>query len=123
MPSMPLLRPILMDETLTRNLGDEEARMLIEWVVEWAELYSQTAANEQQARDLIQRLIRRARGISRFVQLWTQHGSRAAALQLLATERFHWPLPTEAIEPADLMKLIIEYENEFPDDRQNGKAA
>src|SRR5438105_6076690 len=33
----PLLRPILDNESLTRGLGDAEARALIEWLVQRAE--------------------------------------------------------------------------------------
>src|SRR5262249_43939906 len=44
-----LLNPILTDEALTRGLGDAEARMLVEWLVEEAD---RTTANERQVRSL-----------------------------------------------------------------------
>jgi len=34
MPSQSILRPILDDEALARNLGDAEGRLLFEWLVE-----------------------------------------------------------------------------------------
>ena len=35
-----LLEPVLDDELLTRGLGDEEARLLIDWLVDQAELFA-----------------------------------------------------------------------------------
>ena len=44
----PLLHHILSDERLTRGLGDEEARVLIEWLVEQAEELM-TLENQEEA--------------------------------------------------------------------------
>lgn len=110
----PQLRAILRDDALTRGLGDIEARMLVEWVVRWAELLSETANTPSEAQSLVGRVYRRGRGISRFVQLWCDFDplGRGAAIQLVATERFHWPLPTSHIEPPDLMQRILDWENQ-----------
>src|SRR6266545_3556023 len=106
MLSKPLLRPILDDEALTRGLGDPEARVLVEWLVEQAERSARTAP-EEQVRAVVSRLCRRARSIGRFVHLWCQPGERGAACQLAAVERFHWPLPATPLDPFDLMQTIL----------------
>lgn len=111
-----LVREIVRDESLTRGLGDEEARMLVEWVVDWAELLADASRNEDDARVLVARLRRRGRAIGRFVQLWCDDGSfdRRGATQLAASERFAWPLPEGEVEPPDLMQHILTWENQHP---------
>jgi len=108
-----LLAPIFDDEAITRGLGDAEARMLIEWLVERAEAvqHENFADNETQA--AVNRLCRRARAISRFVSLW-EGGERGAACQLAASERFSWPLPSDTIDPCDLMHVILSWEGRAP---------
>lgn len=110
----PIVREIVRDETITRGLGDEEARLLIEWVVDWAELLSGAAPTEDQARQFVHRLSRRARVISRFVQLWCDPAnlSHAAAIQLAASERLSWPFPVRRLDPPDLMDQILRWEND-----------
>jgi len=108
-----LLAPILDDEALTRGLGDPEARILIEWLVERAEAVEHENLVEEQSQATVKRLCRRARSISRFVSLWEQE-QRAAACQLAATERFSWPLPTDAVDPCDLMQTILNWEGRTP---------
>jgi hypothetical protein len=108
-----LIRGIARDESLTRGLGDVEARMLVEWVVDWAELLSDAARSEDDAARLVNRLTRRGKAISRFVQLWCQPKNRSAATQLAASERFTWPLPSAArIAPPDLMEHILNWESQ-----------
>lgn len=108
-----LIRGIARDESLTRGLGDVEARMLVEWVVDWAELLSDAARTTDDATRLVNRLSRRGRAISRFVQLWCQPRQRAAATQLAATERFTWPLPSEnRVTAPDLMEHILNWESQ-----------
>jgi hypothetical protein len=104
-----LLSPILADDAVTRGLGDPEARILVEWLVDRAEEL-QMQASADKAREAIQRLCRRARSIGRFVTLWNQEQDRAAACQLAATERFSWPLPSTSVDPCDLMQQILEWE-------------
>jgi hypothetical protein len=122
MQANPLLHHILDDDALTRGLGDEEARVLVEWLVERAEYLNaaRSAAldGEQEAEaacgaldNEVRRLCRRGRAIARFVALWGQPGSRGAATQLAAVERFHWPLPPGDVDPCELMQDIVEWEN------------
>lgn len=110
----PLLRHVLRDEGLTRGLGDIEARMLIEWVTDWTELFAEAARSDDDAWSCVRRLCRRGRAISRFVQLWSEPNGRGAASQLAAAERFTWPLPASAIDPPDLMHHILTWENQHP---------
>ncbi|MCZ2340877.1 MAG: hypothetical protein LC104_03670 [Bacteroidales bacterium] len=107
----PLIRGVLRNETLTRGLDDIEARMLVEWVVNWTELLSDAAQTETEAQSLVERLIRRGRSIARFVLLWCAPRSQGAALQLAGTERFTWPLPAhDSRDPADVMQYILNWE-------------
>jgi hypothetical protein len=110
--SDPLIRNLVRDDSLTRGLGDIEARMLVEWVVDWAELLIDASQTEADANSLLNRLSRRGKAIGRFVQLWTEPESRGAASQLAAVERFEWPFPTHRVEPADLMQHILNWENQ-----------
>jgi hypothetical protein len=110
----PILRHVLRDEALTRGLGDAEARMLVEWVADWTELLADAAQSEEEAWHLSAKLCRRARAIARFVALWDQPRGRGAATQLAAAEGFRWPLPTTAVDPPDLMRHILDWENEHP---------
>jgi hypothetical protein len=105
----PLLAHILGDERLTCGLGDAEARVLVEWLVEWAEQLARSdppAAAEAEVR----RLCRRGRAIARFVLLWCLARRRGPALQLLGAERFTWPLPDAAADPCELMQAILRWE-------------
>ena len=111
MQSKPLLRHILNEDALTRGLGDEEARVLVEWLVDWAELLADESESEQAAWAGLRMICRRARGISRFVHLWSEESSRAAAVQLAAAERFCWPLPFMEEDPAELMVRILAWED------------
>jgi hypothetical protein len=114
-PCDPLLRHVLRDEALTRGLGDIEARMLVEWVADWTELLADAARTEDDAWSCVRRLCRRGRAIGRFVRLWSDPDGRGAAGQLAAAERFAWPLPTRALDPADLMHHILTWENQHPE--------
>ena len=110
MLSKPLLEPILGDEALTRGLGDMEARVLVEWLVDQAEGAAVDADGEESARALVGRLCRRARAIGRFVHLWCHRADHGAACQLAAVERFAWPLPSNPQDPCDLMQAILYWE-------------
>src|SRR5438105_1169728 len=98
-----LLDLILHNEPLTRGLGDAEARMLIEWLVERTEALYAREPCQQRVRDLTLRRCRHARSLARFVRLWCEEQAYGAALQLAATERFRWPLPIQSMEACDLM--------------------
>jgi hypothetical protein len=106
----PLLALVLCDEALTRSLGDAEARVLVEWLVEQAELLSANRCEEEAGREM-RRLCRRGRAIARFVSLWCLERLRGAAIQLAATERFNWQLPDDhRIDACELMQEIIFWE-------------
>ncbi len=107
----PLLNPILADESLTRGLGDPEARILIEWLVEEAETLALQESGRQAAERKVTSLRLRGRAVGRFVRLWCIDGAHPAALQLAATERFSWPLPKNTVDPCDLMQYILEWES------------
>jgi hypothetical protein len=107
MPVDALLHLILSDEALTRGLGDAEARVLIEWLVEQAEQLAGAATPG--AAEEVRRLCRRGRAISRFVGLWCG-GGRAGATQLAAAERFAWPLPSTVGDACELMQQIVFWE-------------
>jgi hypothetical protein len=102
-----LLRPILRDDALTRHLGDSEARILVEWLVERAE----SIADDVDATEKVRVLCRRARAIGLFVGLWCYRGQPGAAAQLANAERLDWPLPEPGMDPDVLMEHILEYES------------
>ena len=114
----PLLTLVLDDEALTRNLGDAEARVLVEYLVEQAEELSVNRA-EPEAGHEMRRLCRRGRAIARFVNLWCLQRLRGAAIQLAATERFNWQLPDDhRIDACELMQDIVFWEKTELEQRQ-----
>src|SRR5262249_37345817 len=115
MRANPWVDYVLADEALTRGLGDAEARVLVEWLVERAERLPR--AGPAAAENAIRRLGRRGRSVGRFVALWTQPGARGSALQLAAVERFTFPLPAGAIDPCLLMERILSWEDQEPERR------
>lgn len=123
MVANPLLQHILSDEGLTRGLGDAEARVLVEWLVEQAEdLMKQT--NDKEAAKAVGWLCRRGRALACFVRLWCLERSRGAAGQLAASERFAWPLPHGGADPCDLMQTIVSWEgDQFWQRRRNSAVA
>lgn len=110
MRTRPLLNLILDDEALTRGLGDAEARLLIEWLTDWAERFSERCVEDAEAMTCVDRLRRRGRAIRRFVDLWCHQRDHGAATQLAATEHFQWPLPDDEADPWDLMQSIVHWE-------------
>ncbi len=106
----PLLSQVLDNDAVTRGLADPEARILVEWLVERAERLAESAADEQAARTELAGLCRRARAISRFVELWCHRRERGAAGQLAVAERFNWPLPGPWADPCELMQNILDWE-------------
>jgi hypothetical protein len=114
MPSNPLLTPVLEDDGLTRGLGDSEARLLVEWVVEQVEWLADSP-EAVDAPAAVDRLRQRARAIGRFVRLWCEDRAFGAATQLYATERFDWPLPESDVDGYELMLRVLTWE-----DREDG---
>jgi hypothetical protein len=110
MLAKPLINHVLSDEALTRGLGDPEARVLVEWLVEQAEWLADTLSCEAAVWAEMTKLCRRARAIGRFVMLWCYQRLRGTAVQLAATERFDWPLPTTGMDPCELMQAILTWE-------------
>jgi hypothetical protein len=105
-----LLSQIVDNDALTRGLGDPEARILVEWLVERAECVAEEADSEETVRDEVARLCRRGRSVSRFVALWCHLGERGAAGQLATAERLNWPLPGAPVDPCELMQDILDWE-------------
>jgi hypothetical protein len=110
MLAKPLLNHILEDDSMTRGLGDAEARILVEWLVEQAEKIAKTSNSESTAHADVRNLCRRGRAIGRFVGLWCHSRSRGAAGQLAAAERFAWPFPSPAADACEIMNMIVRYE-------------
>src|SRR4051812_34547114 len=103
------LTPILDDEALTRHLGDAEARVLVEWLVDQAEHLAPGLAADQ-VRSEVARLCRCGRALARFVRLWCHDALPGAAAQLAAAERRGWPLPDGPVEPVLLMRRLTVWE-------------
>ena len=101
-----LLHPILRDDALTRHLGDAEARILVEWLVEQAE----SIATDSDAAEKVRTMCRRGRAIGLFVSLWCYREQPGAAAQLANAEGFDWPFPEPGIDPDLLMEHILEHE-------------
>lgn len=119
-----LLSQVFDDDALTRGLGDAEARVLVEWLVERAEDLATAGVSENAARCEIALLRRRGRSISRFVSLWCHCGERGAAGQLATAERLHWPLPDAEIDPCELMQSILAWEGQqWRGYREGGQAS
>lgn len=106
----PLLNLILHDDALSRGLEEAEARVLVEWLADWAERYAGAATEESDALARIERLRRRGRAIRQFVTLWCHEHDEAAAIQLASSERFTWPLPESDADPWELMQDIVQWE-------------
>jgi hypothetical protein len=104
------LAPILDDEALTRHLGDAEARVLVEWLVEQAE-DSACSLPTEQARSELGKLCPLGRLMARFVWLWCVQRSPGAALQLAAAERVNWPLPDGPVVAWELMQNLVDWED------------
>ena len=107
-----VLNHILDDESLTRHLGDAEARVLVEWLVDQAERLGETLPAESAQRE-VQRLCRRGRALARFVRLWCLDDLPGAAIQLAAAEQFAWPFPDGPVDPWRLMQHIVDWESHF----------
>jgi hypothetical protein len=116
-----LVRDVLHDEHLTRGLGDAEARMLVEWLVEWVEAYEEELDSPERLGASVSRLRRRGRAIGHFVRLWCGDRERGAAIQLAASERCEWPLPVDRnADPCEVMADILRWEDQV---RERSKAA
>ena len=70
MLARPLLSQVLHNEAVTRGLGDPEARILVEWLVDRAEQLAESLLDEAAAQRRLNVLCRRARAFRHFVELW-----------------------------------------------------
>ncbi|HEY7329471.1 MAG TPA: hypothetical protein VH592_17665 [Gemmataceae bacterium] len=122
MVANPLLHNILSDEHLTRGLGDAEARILVEWLVDQTEDLMKQANDNEAARE-VNWLCRRGRALACFVRLWCLDRARGAAGQLAAAERFAWPLPAAGADPCELMQAIVSWEGDQFWQRRRAKVA
>ena len=111
MATSTLLRGVLDNDALSRNLGDIEAAMLFRWTAEWAELLEENCESTTVAAEAVARLVRRARGIAKFVSLWSWPDSRASAFQLAASEQFRWPMPDANMDADGAMAHILTWED------------
>jgi hypothetical protein len=114
MLTKPLLSHILDNDLLTRGLGDPEARMLVEWLVDQAEQIAADAPSEPAAQEQVRILCRRGRAIGRFVGLWSQPRGRGAAGQLAVAEGFTWPLPPPRADACEIMQAVLVWEAVHP---------
>ncbi len=105
----PLLSLILDDERLTRGLGDAEARILVEWLVEQAENLAR-AGPPRAAEEEVRRLCRRGRAFARFVALWCLDRRRGGAGPRAAAARVAGAQPDGPAEPCELMHAILRWE-------------
>ena len=110
MLTKPVLSSILENDALTRGLADPEARILVEWLVERAEEFDRVGVPEEAVHSQVNALCRKARAISRFVNLWCHARTHGAAAQLAAAERLNWPLPTSDDDPCEIMQNILNWE-------------
>jgi hypothetical protein len=103
------LTHILDDDSLTRNLGDAESRLLVAWLVDRAEELGKLHSDEKQA-TRIRALCRRGRLIARFVRLWSLDEDPRGAAQFAASERLDWPLPDGPRDAWSLMREVLSWE-------------
>jgi hypothetical protein len=102
------LRPILNDESLTRGLGDEEARVLIEWLADRAEAIALAAGTREENLSRLTQLCKQARVVARFVRLWCHEGECGAAVQLAGATNAEWGLPRGEEDPVDLLARLLD---------------
>lgn len=105
MLARPFLDPILCDDRLTDPLGDSEASLLIEFLVEEAERLEGRRVDVVQSQ--IAHLCRRGRVMARVVRLWCHDRDRPGAIQLAATEGFAEALPSRPVDGTRLMERLI----------------
>ncbi len=106
------LERILGDESLTRGLRDSEARLLVEWLVDQAERFEENPTDTLALDRQVQQLCRRARALRRFIELWFGANGRSAACQLVAVERWEWPMPDVEADPYEALFNILEWEGD-----------
>ena len=102
------LDPILFDDRLTAALGDAEARLLVEFLVDQAERLEGLQPDEA-VHQAVARLCKRGRVLGRVVRLWSDQQC-VAATQLAACEGLAEALPTRRLDGCRLMERLIAVE-------------
>src|SRR5262245_52824490 len=105
------LRPILDDDSLTRGLGDIEARLLVEWLADRAENLAASSLSAAARQEKLAELCRRARSVGRFVKLWCYDHQYCGAVQLAGAEATPWPLPQGPEDAPDLIHRLLASED------------
>ena len=103
-----LMNRILTDEAMTRLLGDDVARVLVEWLADAADRIPD--GPEETVAAKVEALRQRGRVLSRFVRLWCYEADHAAATQFAATERLTSALPSGWADPYRLMQKLVAHE-------------
>ena len=93
---------------MTRPLGDDVARVLVEWLADAADRLPDGPDEELVAK--VEALRLRGRVLSRFVRLWCYDAQHAAATQFAATERLTSALPSGWADPYRLMQKLVAHE-------------
>ena len=103
----PFVGQVLRDEGITRGLDDPEARLLVEWLAQAGEALAAWQDTRLAAAEF-RALLRRCRGLKRFVILWCHDRDHGAAAQLAQAEGFLWPLPRpEELDPCHIMERVL----------------
>jgi hypothetical protein len=126
MQSLPLVRRILRDDALTRGLGDIEARMIVDWLTDRAEIIADELPAHSDEADgwfELEQWCVKARTIGRFVRLWAKPATRGSAIQLAAAERSMWPLPTGPMDLGVLMENLLAWEDRQDEIRLESRLA
>lgn len=111
MQTRQLINRVLCDEGLTRGLGDAEAKILVEWLVEWFELLTESRLAAETFTPIWQQLCYRCRVFARLVALWCHQSGWAGALQLAACERLEFAPPRSLTDPCELMQQLLDTED------------
>ncbi len=98
-----LVRLITSDESLVRGLDEPAIRVLLEWIESECESHRETAGGLSAA-DHARHLIQHARGLARFAQMWNDKSTRSGAVQLWATQRWGFALPSGEVRLLDLLQ-------------------
>lgn len=96
-----IIRLITAPEAFGRGVEDSVSRVLVEWLE--SECQQLPEADETELLARMKELQLHARGILRFCQLWNDEATRSGAVQLWATQRWGFRLPTG---PATLWELL-----------------
>lgn len=103
-----LVRLITSDESLFRGLDEPFIRVLVEWIESECELFREKVAG-QSVEDRARDLLKHARGLARFAQMWNNPATRSGAIQLWATQKWGFDLPNGPIHLMDLLQRAMSW--------------